>query len=128
MLTSVATVALTMCVVASAYAAEPLLPDYGPIIQVQDYLTARHNPGERVAILGFPLCSEMDECRLLAGREYVRPRIPFSALKLERMDQDRLLHCLDPERGAKPCIIVLYGEALSGRTVLPQHIEWRAYD
>ena len=102
--------------------------DFGPIGQVQDFLSNGHTPGQRVAILGFPLCSDVDECRLLAGREYVSPRVPFSAARLEKVDQERLLHCLDPERGSKPCIIVLYGEAIAGRGVAPQRIEWRAYD
>ena len=102
--------------------------NYGPIMQVQEYLTASHRIGELVAVSGFPLCSEVDECRLLAGRDYVSPRVLFSAIKLEKADQTRLLHCLDPEQSAKPCIVVLYGEAIRGRSVAPHRVEWRAFD
>lgn len=110
----------------SAHAADPA--GYGPVLQVHEYLTAGHRPGDLVAIRGFPLCSDVDECRLLSGREYVSPRVPFSAAGLEQADQERLLHCMDPERGAKPCIIVLYGEAMRGRSVAPRRIEWQQTD
>ena len=122
---SVIAVSLTLASYA-ARAAEP--PAYGPVIQVHEYLIGSRRVGEPVAILGFPICSDIDECRLLAGRDYVSPRITFSAVKLEPLDQERLLHCKDPERGAKPCVIVLYGDVMRGRSVAPQRIEWRTYD
>jgi hypothetical protein len=117
--------ALTVLLPAAGNAAEHVPPaDYPEAVSVQEAIASPPTIRTKVAVFGYPVCTEITQCRLLATPRHTYPRIEFNASRLEPADQERLIHCLEPGPKA-PCSAVLYS-VRSGGTMKPDRIWWRS--
>lgn len=117
--------ALALLLPIAAGAAERVPPaDYPDAISVEEALASPPTVRTKVAVSGYPVCTEITECRLLAAPRRMYPRVEFNASRLDAADRGRLMHCLDPGP-AVPCSAVLYSVRSSG-IMKPDHIWWRS--